>query len=74
MQSNWSLPQSSTRVAPEAYNQHFSTCTMYTDHAAYWDGRTETGATVSSGTYFYQLKAEDYADSRKMVILISYPD
>jgi len=24
MQSNWSLPQSSTRVAPEAYNQHFS--------------------------------------------------
>ena len=47
---------------------------MYTDHAAYWDGRTETGETVSSGTYFYQLKAEDYADSRKMVILISYPD
>ena len=42
--------------------------------AIYWDGRTETGETVSSGTYIYQLKAEDYADSRKMVILISYPD
>ena len=29
---------------------------MYTDHAAYWDGRTETGETVSSGTYFYPSK------------------
>ena len=39
------------------------------DQAAYWNGKTETGEVVSSGTYFYQLKAEDYADSRKMVIL-----
>jgi flagellar hook assembly protein FlgD len=25
------------------------------DQAAYWDGKSETGEVVSSGTYFYQL-------------------
>ena len=37
--------------------------------AAYWDGKTEVGEAVSSGTYFYQLKAGDYTETRKMVIL-----
>ncbi|HIB86020.1 TPA: T9SS type A sorting domain-containing protein, partial [Candidatus Poribacteria bacterium] len=27
------------------------------DQAAYWDGRTEDGEAVASGTYFYQLQA-----------------
>ena len=37
--------------------------------AIYWDGRTEAGEFVSSGTYFYQIEARDYTDTRKMVIL-----
>ena len=36
---------------------------------AYWDGRTEDGEQVSSGTYFYQIEAGDYTETRKMVIL-----
>ena len=37
--------------------------------AAYWDGRNETGESVASGIYFYQLQAGDYTDLRRMVIL-----
>ena len=37
--------------------------------AIYWDGRTEDGEQVSSGTYFYQIEADGYTDIRKMVIL-----
>ena len=37
--------------------------------AIYWDGKTETGEHVSSGTYFYQIEAGDYTETRKMVIL-----
>ena len=37
--------------------------------AIYWDGRTEAGEFVSSGTYFYQIEADGYTDTRKMVIL-----
>ena len=37
--------------------------------AIYWDGKTEDGEFVSSGTYFYQIEAGDYTDTRKMVIL-----
>jgi flagellar hook assembly protein FlgD len=37
--------------------------------AIYWDGRTDTGEHVSSGTYFYQIEAGDYRAARKMVIL-----
>ena len=39
------------------------------DQAAYWDGKSETGEVVSSGTYFYQIEAGDYTETRKMVIL-----
>ena len=37
--------------------------------AVYWDGRNETGESVASGVYFYQLQAGDYTDLRRMVIL-----
>ena len=37
--------------------------------AIYWDGKTEDGEQVSSGTYFYQIEAGDYTEIRKMVIL-----
>ena len=39
------------------------------NRAIYWDGRSENGEVVSSGTYFYQIQAGDYTDTRKMVIL-----
>ena len=34
-----------------------------------WDGKTETGELVSSGTYFYQIDAGDDRATRKKVIL-----
>ena len=37
--------------------------------AIYWDSRSEDGEQVSSGTYFYQIEADGYTDTRKMVIL-----
>jgi len=39
------------------------------NRAIYWDGRTEDGEQVSSGTYFYQIEAGDYTETRKIVIL-----
>ena len=39
------------------------------NRAIYWDGRSENGEMVASGTYFYQIQAGDYTDTRKMVIL-----
>ena len=39
------------------------------DQVAYWDGKTEAGEVVASGTYFYQLQAGDYSQTRKQVIL-----
>ena len=37
--------------------------------AAYWDGYNESGESVASGVYFYQLRAGDYIELRRMVIL-----
>jgi len=37
--------------------------------AAYWDGRNQNGEPVTSGTYYYQLRAGDYTSLRQMVIL-----
>jgi hypothetical protein len=39
------------------------------DKAVYWDGVNEKGEKVSSGVYFYQLKAGEKSLVRKMVIL-----
>jgi len=39
------------------------------DRAIYWDGRTNTGERVASGTYFYTLKTEGYVSTQKMIIL-----
>ena len=43
----------------------------YTDRAkaAYWDGRNESGESVASGVYFYQLRAGGYSALRRMVIV-----
>jgi hypothetical protein len=42
---------------------------MTKDRATYWDGQNATGQAVSSGVYFYQLKAGDFFATRKMVIV-----
>ena len=37
--------------------------------AAYWNGKDQLGESVSSGVYFYTLKADGFSDTRRMVIL-----
>ena len=39
------------------------------DRAIYWDGRTQSGEQVASGTYFYRLKTAGYVSTQKMIIL-----
>jgi flagellar hook assembly protein FlgD len=39
------------------------------DKAAYWDGRNEAGEQVSSGIYFYNIKAGDFTATHKMLML-----
>jgi hypothetical protein len=43
---------------------------MYSDRdkSAYWDGRNEFGEHVSSGIYFYTIKAGDFSATKKMII------
>ena len=38
-------------------------------NAAYWDGCNQNGEPVTSGTYYYQLRAGDYTALRRMVIV-----
>ena len=37
--------------------------------AIYWDGRNNLGERVASGVYFYNLSAEDYSATRKMLVV-----
>ena len=39
------------------------------DKSAYWDGRNELGEQVTSGIYFYQIKAGDFVATKKFVML-----
>ncbi len=39
------------------------------EHTVMWDGRDDNGRTVSSGVYFYQIKAGDFIASKKMVLM-----
>ncbi|MCC7429448.1 gliding motility-associated C-terminal domain-containing protein [bacterium] len=34
-----------------------------------WNGTNEMGNPVSSGVYFYKLEAEDFTETKKMVLL-----
>jgi hypothetical protein len=37
--------------------------------AAYWDGRSNFGEPVSSGIYFYTIKAGDFTNTRKLIVV-----
>ena len=39
------------------------------ERAAYWDGRNEVGESVSSGVYFLQFIAGDFAATQRVVIV-----
>jgi len=43
---------------------------LYTtkEKAAYWDGKNEAGEQVSSGVYFYTIRAGDFTATKKMVV------
>ena len=38
------------------------------DTAAYWDGRNDSGEALSSGLYFYQLRADEFSATRRMIL------
>ncbi|MAJ72060.1 hypothetical protein CMK13_03575, partial [Candidatus Poribacteria bacterium] len=40
-----------------------------TDQAVYWDGRDDLGEIVTSGVYFYTLIADDFHQTKKMILL-----
>jgi flagellar hook assembly protein FlgD len=35
----------------------------------HWDGESESGATLPSGVYFYNLKVDDKRETKSMVLL-----
>ncbi len=39
------------------------------NHEVKWSGKNDSGASVSSGTYFYKLQTESFAEVRKMLLL-----
>jgi flagellar hook assembly protein FlgD len=39
------------------------------ENVAYWDGAGQDGRTVAAGVYFYQIKAGDFVDKRRMVLV-----
>ena len=43
---------------------------VYTDkdRAIYWDGKSDAGEDVSSGVYFYTMKAGEFSATRKMIV------
>jgi flagellar hook assembly protein FlgD len=37
--------------------------------AVHWNGRNDKGERVSTGVYFYTLQADDYRETKRMLIL-----
>ena len=70
----FTLPVSS-EVTLSIYNilgQQIGSFTAYyhaDDHAVAWDGRNSSGEEVASGVYFYRLRARQYQDTKKMLLI-----
>jgi hypothetical protein len=43
-------------------------------HRIYWDGTDDSGKRVASGVYFYRLKAGNFSQTRKLLLLICCQD
>lgn len=39
------------------------------EYSIQWNGKDESGITVSSGIYFYSLSADDYSETKRLVLL-----
>ena len=39
------------------------------EHSAIWNGKDSNGNQVSSGVYFYKMKAEKYSSTKKMILM-----
>jgi len=39
------------------------------EKAAHWDGRNQAGEPVSSGIYYYSIFADDFSETRKMILI-----
>ena len=72
---NYSIPTQS-RVKLQIYNLLGQVVTTLVDadknpgyYEAIWNGTNQSGKSVSSGLYFYSLRAGQFNDTKKMVIL-----
>jgi flagellar hook assembly protein FlgD len=39
------------------------------NYTIYWDGTNNKGEMVATGIYYYQLRIDDFVESKKMVLL-----
>ncbi|MCJ7812536.1 T9SS type A sorting domain-containing protein, partial [bacterium] len=65
-----------TKVTLQIYNIYGQLVKILVDelqsagyHTIYWDGYDNKGIKVSSGTYLYHIKTNEFSESRKMVII-----
>ncbi|MCK5604823.1 gliding motility-associated C-terminal domain-containing protein, partial [Candidatus Pacearchaeota archaeon] len=73
---NFELPEYST-VTLKVFNVLGQEVAVLVDNAEYkagyhsivWNGKNPNGKSVSSGTYFYMIKAGQYTSSNKMVLI-----
>jgi len=75
---SYSVPEgrSQVRVSLEIYDLRGRRVRSLVDEArdagvytVFWDGLDEQGGRVSSGVYFYRMRAGDFVQTRKMVLL-----
>ena len=73
----YTVPEGSTGpVKLEVYNLRGARVRLLVDeerspgtYHVFWDGADDTGAAVGSGIYFYRMRAGDFVQTRKMVLL-----